>query len=182
LAALELAAQKYDEMIKAAIRELDKLPVQDPISSLLDDPTLDELLAQLEQEVPVEELLGIPPRRSNLQIVGDFLRPAGDNGIITGSGPMQMMNQMRAQQRLRQRQLDRAYRRAVARAMKEADAEDLVNDGPLKLAGEHSDWNVLLSQLGDDLRQGRDKAPPERYRRAIEQYFRQISLSTDADQ
>lgn len=179
LTALELAAQKYDEMIKAAIEELDKLPVQDPIASLLDDPTLDELLAQLEQELPVEELLGIPPRRSNLQIVGDFLRPAGDNGIITGSNSMRMMNQMREQQRLRQRQLDRAYRRAVARAMKEADAEDLVKDAPLKLAGENSDWNVLVSQLGDDLRQGRDKAPPERYRRAIEQYFRQISRSGD---
>jgi ABC-type dipeptide/oligopeptide/nickel transport system ATPase subunit len=33
----------------------------------------------------------------------------------------------------------------------------------------------LVSKLGDDLRQGRDKAPPEQYRRAIEQYFAQIS-------
>jgi hypothetical protein len=38
-----------------------------------------------------------------------------------------------------------------------------------------SDWNKLLSDLGDDIRQGRDKAPPEQYRRAIEQYFSQIS-------
>ena len=182
LAALELAAQKYDEMIRAAIAELDKLPVQDPIASLLDDPTLDELLAQLERESLVEELLGIPARRSNLQIVGDFLRPAGDNGLITGSNSMRLMNQMREQQRLRQRLLDRAYRRAVARAMKEVDAEDLVQEGPMKLAGENSDWNVLLSQLGDDLRQGRDKAPPERYRRAIEQYFRQITHPSGADE
>jgi hypothetical protein len=29
--------------------------------------------------------------------------------------------------------------------------------------------------LGDDLQQGRDKAPPEQYRRAIEQYFANIS-------
>lgn len=181
LAGLELAAQKYDEMIRAAIEELDKLPVQDPIASLLDDPTLDELLAELEQELPVEELVGIPRRSSNLQIQSDFLRAAGDNGIMTGGNGMRLMNQLREQQRLRQRQLDRAYRRAVARAMKEADAEDLVKDMPLKLAGEGSDWNVLLSELGDDLRQGRDKAPPERYRRAIEQYFRQISRSADAE-
>jgi hypothetical protein len=33
----------------------------------------------------------------------------------------------------------------------------------------------LVSELGNDLRQGRDKAPPEQYRRAIEQYFAQIS-------
>jgi hypothetical protein len=179
---LVAAETAFDEMMRLAIVELDKLPVQDPIASLLDDPTLDELLAQLEQESSVEELLGIPARRSNLQIVGDFLRPAGDNGLITGSNSMRLMNQMREQQRLRQRLLDRAYRRAVARAMKEVDAEDLVQEGPMKLAGENSDWNVLLSQLGDDLRQGRDKAPPERYRRAIEQYFRQITHPSGADE
>ena len=38
-----------------------------------------------------------------------------------------------------------------------------------------SDWNKLVSHLGDDLKQGRDKAPPEQYRQAIEQYFAQIS-------
>jgi hypothetical protein len=32
-----------------------------------------------------------------------------------------------------------------------------------------------LSELKDDVGQGRDKAPPEQYRRAIEQYFAQIS-------
>ena len=35
-----------------------------------------------------------------------------------------------------------------------------------------SDWNRLVSRLNDDVGQGRDKAPPEQYRRAIEQYFR----------
>ena len=53
--------------MRLAIAELDKLPVQDPVADLLDDPTLDELLAQLEQELPIEELLGIPQRPSNLR-------------------------------------------------------------------------------------------------------------------
>ena len=181
LAALQLASEKYDEMIKRAITELDKLPVQDPIASLLDDPTLDELLGELEQEFPIEDILGIPARRSNLQIVGDFLRPAGDNGLITGQPQQRLMNQLRQQRRLRRRQLDRARQEAIKRALKEVEAEDLVDEDLLKLAGENSDWNVLLSQLGDDLRQGRDKAPPERYRRAIEQYFRQISRDAKSD-
>ena len=181
LAALESAAEKYDEMIKRAIEELDKLPVQDPIASLLDDPTLDELLAELDQETPIEDLLGIPARQSNLRIVSDFLRPVGDNGVITGSYSRQLMNQMRERERLRRRQLDRAYRNAMERALDEAEGEDLVEEGELKLAGESSDWNVLLSQLGDDLRQGRDKAPPEKYRRAIEQYFREITRDANKD-
>ena len=33
----------------------------------------------------------------------------------------------------------------------------------------------LVSRLRDDAVQGRDKAPPEQYRQAIEQYFTQIS-------
>ena len=36
-------------------------------------------------------------------------------------------------------------------------------------------WNTLVSQLGDELRQGRDNIPPEQYRQAIEQYFNTIS-------
>jgi hypothetical protein len=77
--ALTKAEATYDELMRLAIDELDKLPVQDPVADLLDDPTLDELLAQLEQELPLEELLGIPQRPSNLQIVGDWMRPGGDN-------------------------------------------------------------------------------------------------------
>jgi hypothetical protein len=174
LEAIEQAGKDYDELIQMAIKELDTLPVQDPIASLLEDPTLDELLAGLEQEFAIEELLGIPNRPSNLQISGDFMRLGGDNSVATASNQRMMMNQMLQQQRMRQRRLDRAYRRAVARALKEGEAIEAMDD-ELELAKETVDWNVLLSQLGDDLEQGADKAPPERYRRAIEQYFRQIS-------
>ncbi len=180
LVAIEQAAKNYDEMIKLAIVELDKLPVQDPIASLLQDPTLDELLAELEQEIPMEELLGIPRRPSNLQVVGDFTRMGGDNSLMTGSNRQMVMNQLLQRQRMRQRRLDQAYRRAVARALKESEL-DAADEGELQLARETVDWNVLLSQLGDDLQQDADKAPPERYRRAIEQYFRQISRPKKSD-
>lgn len=174
LAGIQKAAKDYDEMIKLAIEELDKMPVQDPIASLLQDPTLDELLAGLEQEFPIEEILGIPNRPSNLQIAGDFMRMGGDNALSTGANRRMLMNQLLQRQRMRQRRLNSAYRRAVARALQEVD-EIETEDEELELARETVDWNVLLSQLGDDLQQGADKAPPERYRRAIEQYFRQIS-------
>ena len=181
LTALEKAAQLYDEMIDRAIVELDKLPVQDPIAAAQDDPTLDELLEELEQESAITDLLGIPGRSSNLRVVTDFIRPLGDNGVVTGRYRSQLMNQMRQQNRLRRRQMDRAYRNAMKRALKEAEREDLVDKSELKLAGENSDWNVLLSQLGDDLRQGRDKAPPEKYRQAIEQYFIELSKNKNRD-
>ena len=80
-AALAKAEKLYDELMRLAITELDKLPVQDPIASLLEDPTLDELLAQLEQELPLQELLGIPNRPSNLRIIGDWMRP-GTTAVV----------------------------------------------------------------------------------------------------
>ena len=94
-AALVKAEKLYDELMRLTITELDKLPVLDPIASLLEDPTLDELLAELEQELPLQELLGIPNRPSNLRIIVDWTRP-GSNG---NSGGMQRiaMNQMQQQ-------------------------------------------------------------------------------------
>jgi hypothetical protein len=154
--------------MRRTIEELDKLPVQDPVADLLDDPTLDELLAQLEQESPIAELLGIPPRPSNLRIINDWLQPGSGSG--SGAGQM-VMNQMRQDQQRARQQLNRAYKRAIARALKESTPQRV----EVPRSTKQSDWNRLVSKLGDDLRQGRDKAPPEQYRRAIEQYFSQIS-------
>ncbi len=164
--ALAKAEKHYDELMRLTIEELDKLPVQDPIADLLDDPTLDELLAQLEQESPIAELLGIPNRPSNLRIIFDWLRPGGGGG-----GGLFVMNQMRLDQQRMRQQLQRAYQRAIARALKEEKDRRRIEIPRTQM----SDWNRLVSRLGEDLRQGRDKAPPEQYRRAIEQYFDQIS-------
>jgi hypothetical protein len=170
--ALANSEKLYDELMRMVITELDKLPVQDPIASLLDDPTLDELLAQLEQELPLQELLGIPNRPSNLQIIGDWIRPNAKGSGGGGGGRQIMANQMRQQDKRSQQKLDQAYQKAIARALKEAipkRTEKITKSAKL------SDWNKLVSHLGDDLNQGRDKAPPEQYRQAIEQYFAQIS-------
>ena len=83
--ALVKAEKLYDELMRMTIAELDKLPVEDPIASLLDDPTLDQLLAQLEQEAQFDELLGIPARPSNLRIIGDWMQPGNQGG---GGGGM----------------------------------------------------------------------------------------------
>jgi hypothetical protein len=171
-AALVKSEKLYDELMKLAITEMDKLPVQDPIASLLDDPTLDELLAQLEREVPLNELLGIPGRPDNLRIIGDWLRP-GNQGGGGGGGIRQMLaNQMKQNNQRSQNKLKQAYQRAIARALKESNPKRTVQ---LPKNTKLSDWNKLVSRLRDDLGQGRDKAPPEQYRQAIEQYFAEIS-------
>jgi len=176
LEALELAGRTYDEMIELTIIELDKLPVADPLADR--DPTLDELLARLEQEVDFADQLGIPRRPTNLQIIRDW-NPSGEGNA--GGNNQMVINQFREQQRQRQRAIEKAYRQALARAAKEANADNLVDAMPAAPARATRDWNVLASQLQDDLQQGRDSAPPERFRQAIEQYFRQISKSKAED-
>src|SRR5690606_23864014 len=92
------AEELFDELFKKVIEEADKLPVQDPIADLLDDPTLDELLRLLENEQDLAALLGIPPRPTNLQTIGDWLRRGLGGG--GGIGPGMIMAQLNQGQRM----------------------------------------------------------------------------------
>ena len=80
-----------------------------------------------------------------------------------------------------QQMFDQVYQEALGRALKEkritrsAAAKHLrrlPNKGPKR-------W-LVGSKLGDELLQGSGKMAPERYRRAIEQYFEQISHLREA--
>ncbi|MBX3436922.1 MAG: hypothetical protein KF861_05495 [Planctomycetaceae bacterium] len=162
------AEEIFDDLIKRAIELADKLPVQDPIADLLDDPTLDELLALLENELDLAAALGIPARPNNLQTMGDWLR-RGSGGGGGGMGAGMIMAQLSRQQRL----LDRAAQRTANRAKVETD-----NASKRRAARRIDEWNVLASQLENKLLQGRGQLPPERYRRAIEQYFEELNRRT----
>ncbi|MCA9241753.1 MAG: hypothetical protein KDA37_16200, partial [Planctomycetales bacterium] len=178
VAAFQKAEKLFDELMRLVIDELDKVPPQDPIASLLDDPTLDELMAQLENETDPLETLGIPQRPTNLRIVQDWMRP-GRNG---GGGAARMINAyLRREQDQARRRADRMHKNAIARALKEM--EKLARPKPQGLAkGEESvDWNQLLSQLPDELRQGKGEMLPQEYRRMIEQYLTRISRLRGAE-
>ena len=153
----EKAEDIFDEILQAIADELDKLPLQDPIASLLEDPTLDEILRQLESEQDYFERLGLSARPSNLQMMG-FGRGGG--------GMASMMSRLQAMRRLS----NRAYRRALERARSRENEYRKP-----KLAKETVRWNVLVSELGDSMLQGDNRIPPERYRPAIEHYTDQIS-------
>ena len=154
------AEQLFDEILQAITDELDKLPVQDPIASLLEDPTLDEILFQLENELDFLEELGLSNRPSNLMLMGDW----SSNRISS------MMRQMMAQQQRMRNLSNKAYRNALARAR-----VNNKNKRKPKLAKDDRRWNLLVSQLDEDMLQGDKKVPPERYRSAIDQYFEKIS-------
>ena len=150
------AEQLFDEVLQAVADELDKLPAQDPIASLLEDPTLDEILFQLENELDLLEDLGLGRRPSNLQIVGDWSRS--------------MRQQLMGQQSRMRNLSNRAWRNALARARAR-------NQGnrKYKIAKDDERWNLLVGKLAEDVLQGDKKIPPEHLRSAIEQYHERIS-------
>src|SRR5205814_8767373 len=77
------------------------------------------------------------------------------------------------QSKLAQQRADRIREEARKRTAEVADNRPSgPKSGPKK---PRKGWNTLVSQLGDELRQGRDNVPPEQYRQAIEQYFNTIS-------
>jgi hypothetical protein len=170
--AFDKAEELFDELMRAIIDQRDKLPVQDPIASLLEDPTLDELLAELENETRLTDILGIPERPTNLQTIMDWLRPGKGNG--GGIGRMLTSQMERDATRIKQ-EAEEARQRAVARALKEQERYVASALRDSKTNGKRAKWNTLLSTLRDDLRQGKGELPPQEYRRAIEQYMAAIS-------
>ena len=128
----------------------------------------------LQEEAKACESLGIPCRPLNVSILRDWLKPSSCSGLAAAMAQARSA-QMQARMAAEKARLARQQARNVAqkRASELAGPElALSASGPKRPA---RSWNTLVSQLGDELRQGRDNIPPEQYRQAIEQYFNTIS-------
>jgi len=158
---LARAEELFDKLIDRIIEEQDKVPPEVPDLDNTQLPTLEELLAQLENEQELAEALGIPPRITNLQQLRDWLmRNSSGRGMGSMASGARMQALLAAQ-----------ARKEAQRAVKKAQADEQ-SDQPMK---NERRWNTLGSRLEDVLRQGRGNMPPKQYRRAIERYFELIS-------
>jgi hypothetical protein len=161
--------KQFDELLHLIIAKLDAEP---PPTEVGEPKSLEQILAMLESEKKAAENLGIPCRPINVQIEKDWMKP--------GSCDNPGSSQARAvQAQAKQAKLNAEKARANANMLVQKRVELLsqpdsasVKVGPKPAA---RGWNTLVSQLGDELRQGRDTVPPEQYRQAIEQYFSTIS-------
>ena len=79
------------------------------------------------------------------------------------------MQGMQAQMQNMRQLSNTAYRNALARTRVKAKFKKR------KRAKDDSRWNVVVGKLKEDMLQGDNKTPPERYRSAIQQYTDQIS-------
>jgi len=164
ISAFGTGEKQFDELLRLIIAKLDEAPAPtDPGET----PGLEDLLAMLKEEQKAAESLGIPCRPINVSIQKDWMK--------AGSNPGQGRAQARAAQAQARRAAERAQRvgeQVTKKAQKRASDLAAAQTGPKRPS---RSWNTIVSQLGEDLRQGRDNIPPEQYRQAIEQYFNTIS-------
>lgn len=159
VAGFAAAEEQFDNLLKAIIAEMDASP---PPTEPGQNKTLDQLMTMLEEEMKAAEKLGIPCRPLNISIEKDWMKQ--------GSQPSP------SSEAARQMKAAIADAKESSRRVKEV-MESMGEDGREYQfpAAPAQSWNVLASKLGEELQQGRGNVPPERYRKAIEQYFRQIS-------
>jgi len=171
--AFATAEKQFDELLRLIIAKLDAAP---PPTDPGKNQTLEDMLAMLQDEKKAMAGLGIPCRPMNVSIARDWMKP----GSCSNPGAAQA-NAAQAQARIAAQKTDRVSEQARKLAQKHASELAEIQTGPTSGPKRPAkSWNTLVSQLGDELRQGRDNVPPEQYRQAIEQYFNTISKTVPA--
>jgi len=171
-ASFEKAERIFDELLTL----IDAVPGGQPCPPHA--LTLEQLLAMLENEMKACEKLGAACRCLNVEANLDW--PVSGNGNLgKGQGSEAQMQSAKAHAQQAKQQLDKLKEKMADAARQEAKraASLIAPTGREAGDGERTerDWNVLVSRLRDELMQGRDNVPPERYRQAIDSYFRRVS-------
>ena len=94
-----LAEELFDRMRRAIADALDELTVRNPTVADLEDPKLDEFLAQLEREPNIDAQLGIPERPRNLRIIADSMTWQQEGGGSLGTMEEEARARVKEEQR-----------------------------------------------------------------------------------
>jgi len=149
-------------------------------------PSLEKLLAMLENELEACEKLGLACNRMNVMVIGDWLKLGSGEGSGIGASGGQFSAQIEQQVKEAQAYAEMADDE-MEKAMQAAAAERAALAQNSKGAGQAGSgtgrpgpdrqprWDTLVSRFSEELVQQRGNVPPERYRRAIDAYFSRIS-------
>ena len=166
------AEKLFDELLTLMEAELAKQP---PGTSPPPLPSLEQLLAMLEDEAQACEKLGLAAMLTNLMIQGDLMMPGNGEGGGGGSGKAPSMSSMARQLAEARAQAARAHAKRAAEQMQRIGEQTVPNVELPVPAGSQRDWAKLVSKLRKDFKQTRGNEPPEQYRKAIDNYFKTIS-------
>ncbi len=165
------AEKAFDELLTL----LEKLPA-DPPDEPPPVPTLEDLLAMLENELEALEKLGAACKQLNVMVNLDWIKAAAGSGSGSGAGAAGMAQaQAKAARALTEM--------AVAHAKDARRRKPPGNAGPGVLSAidtttvplDEQQWNTLVSKLREEMLQERQTIPPKKYRKAIDSYFRGIA-------
>lgn len=170
---LETAEDLFDQIRRAVVEKLDEAEPDDPNIADLEDPTLDEFLAQLEREPNIAAQLGIPQRRRNLKRLGDSLTWGGDGVAALGNAgaaaeqrarsAMQMSREKRQKEqqnataskeeedaREQEKRVQEMLEKSLAEIEKQRDDPELTDEQRQKLEQLANDVRKLAGQSGNE--------------------------------
>jgi hypothetical protein len=162
--------KQFDDLLHLIIAKLDAEP---PPTEVGQNKSLEELLAQLQDEQKACEKLGIPCRPINVSVLKDWLKPGSCSN--PGDAQARAAEAQARQAKQKAEQMGDKARRLALKQVEELPPAEHARAAKTGPKPPPTSWNTLVSQLGDEIRQSRDNVPPEQYRQAIEQYFSTIS-------
>ncbi len=174
----EEAGKILDQLRRKTIEVLDRQEVQDPSIADLDDPTLDEFLANLEREPDIEAQLGIPNRPRNIRVIQESMQwtQNGDNMLGTSGNAAMARVQQQMKQRLNAAgENDKKQEPPEAREMTEEDEKQLAQSKDMQ--------EMLKSQMQRtmkelDARAG-DPSQSEAQRRSMKEMSQRMSKALE---
>src|SRR5205085_10604713 len=107
----------------------------------------------------------------NGSILKDWLKPSSCSGTAAAMAQARSA-QMQTRAALEKSKPTGQQAKKLAQERASELGGSLAPSGPKRPS---RSWNTIVSQLGDELRQGRDNIPPEQYRQIIEHYFNTLS-------
>jgi len=173
------AEKIFDELL-TLVEEQIPPPAEAGMPRLL---SLERLLAMLENELEACEKLGLACNRINVMFISDWSKLASGEGSGAGSGsgqsPAQQAKEAQAYAEMAADEMEKAMQAAAAERAGLAQNTETHGQAQGRSDARGADrgqrWDTLVSKLRKELTQQRGTVPPERYRRAIDAYFRRIS-------
>lgn len=165
LKGFERAEDLMDLIRRSVVAELDQYEVEDPDIADLEDPTLDEFLANLEREPNLAAQLGIPGRPRNLRVIAELMTNSEAGGDLLGESG----------EAARQRAQEAMRRELKSRQEDEKPETDMTEEERQQLAKAKEMQEMLEKSLAAIEEKAEDDANTAEQRRQLEETAEQLN-------
>ena len=187
----ELALKGFDEAQKIlnklrrkTAEALDQIKPNDPNIADLQDPTLDQFLADLEREPNIEAQLGIPDRPRNVRVLQDAMNWQQNGGRLLGAASEEAM--ARAQQMKNQKNMpgdsEDPPKSARDKDQKQPDDPSQMTEEEKQQLADSKEMQAMLKERMEQARaelekQAQDRTKTDEQRRQLAEMAKQMDQS-----